>query len=92
MAPDSTRPARYLAVAGLAAAMDMKAATLQQKIWRNPDRPVPVPDAEIYPGHGKGPDRGWLPARIPEWKAWLSSLPGQGAGGGRKPKETRPAT
>ena len=83
MSTNYARPARYLSVAGIAASLDIKPATLAQAIWRNPDHPVPRHDAEIMPGHGKGPDKGWLPGRIPEWKVWRASLPGRGAGGGR---------
>ena len=81
----SPDPVCYLQVAGIAAALGMKPATLSQAIWRNPDHPVPEHDAELLPGHGKGPDLGWLPSRVPDWKAWLDGLPGRGAGGGRPP-------
>lgn len=33
--------------------------------------------------------KGWLPEREAEWRTWKESLPGQGAGGGRKPKTSR---
>jgi hypothetical protein len=89
MADPVQRPARYLSVAGIAVELGIKPATLTQKAWRHHGtHPVPAHDAEI--SHGYGPDKGWLPSSLPAWRAWLESLPGQGAGGGRPRKSSAP--
>lgn len=52
-------------------------------VWRRryqDTNPCPEPDAMV------GTSPGWLPEREPEWRSWRASLPGQGAGGGPKPK------
>ena len=59
--------------------------------WRNRyrDTPTPFPAPDAWIGDGEDDDKaipGWLPERMGEIRAWKASLPGQGAGGGRKPK------
>jgi hypothetical protein len=60
--------------------------------WRNRyrDSPAPFPEPDAWIEESDGRDvPGWLPSRIPEIRAWRSSLPGQGAGGGRPRKDDR---
>lgn len=60
--------------------------------WRNRyrDTPTPFPEPDAWTGDGENDDKaipGWLPERMDEIRAWKASLPGQGAGGGRRPQD-----
>ena len=84
MANAPRKPVRYLRIAGVAEQLGTSPGALFQLMSRHAG--WPQEDAEFVPGrHGK-PERGWLPERLPEWKTWKASLPGQGAGGGRPRK------
>jgi len=96
-------PVRYLSNADIAAGLGVPVLTV--KMWRgrySPGRPAgkirrapsfPLPDVLIGmedPAFGNSTTTpGWLPSRMPEIRAWRESLPGQGAGGGRKPPAKR---
>lgn len=57
--------------------------------YRDTDTPFPEPD--VWIGDGEGDDKavpGWLPGRMDEIRAWKASLPGQGAGGGRRVRDS----
>jgi hypothetical protein len=81
-------PIRYDSAADIAALFGVKTGTFETwQIRYGPDRtpeqiakaPVmPQPDAYI------GPFAGWLPRRREEFREWKKSLPGRGAGGGRR--------
>ncbi|WP_433367877.1 hypothetical protein [Streptosporangium sp. CA-115845] len=76
---------RYVGVAGVAAWFEVSPGTVTKWLDRYAEtHPYPKPDAEI--GEGKLAVKGWLPEREAEWRAWKAGRPGQGAGGGPKPK------
>lgn len=54
-------------------------------VWRSRSNDFPEPDIKVG---RKNPVPGWLPARLPEIRAWVESRPGRGAGGGRPRKNT----
>jgi hypothetical protein len=73
-----TRTVRYLGVAGVAAWFGVAPATVTKWLARYDG--WPEPDAMI------GTEKGWLPEREQEWRAWKAALPGQGAPGQPKPR------
>jgi hypothetical protein len=79
------KPLTYVGVAGVAAWFGVLPATVTKWMQRHPD--YPAPDALIEPGRRGRPDQAWLPGRRADWQAWKAALPGQGAGGGRPPRQ-----
>ena len=67
--------AELLDMAGVAAYMGKRYATVQG--WRRDDPSFPVPDVML------GQSAGWWPSTI---DAWQATRPGRGAGGGRPRK------
>ena len=67
--------AELLDMAGVAAYMGKRYATVQG--WRRDDPSFPVPDVML------GQSAGWWPSTI---DAWQAARPGRGAGGGRPRK------
>jgi len=67
--------AEYLSQADVARELGVARNTVT--VWRARYADFPAPDVTI----GRAP--GWLPARLPEIRAWMGTRPGQGAGGGR---------
>lgn len=83
----------YVGVAGVAAWFGVGPATVTTWITRyatagryGAANPTPRPDAVIRPGRTEDGDKGWLPAREAEWRAWEASRTGQGAPGMPKPR------
>ena len=72
------RTTHYLGVAGVAAWFGIAPATVTK--WLGRYDGWPEPDAMI------GTEKGWLPGREQEWRAWKAALPGQGAPGQPKPR------
>jgi hypothetical protein len=77
----SRKTTRLAGVATVAAWFGVTPQTVTKWFRRYCGWPVPDFDTEGV--------KGWLPEREAEWRAWKASLPGQGAGGGRKPKSPR---
>ena len=75
MSTATRAPARYVGVAGVAGWFGVSPATVTKWLDRYDD--TPAPDAEIEPGRHGIADRGWLPGREQEWRAWRASLPGR---------------
>jgi hypothetical protein len=77
-------PVEYLDLASVAAQLGVKANTVYQWRLRYRDREprFPAPDVTL------GSREGWRADRIGEFRVWMASRPGQGAGGGR-PKKSR---
>ena len=79
------RPIQYMSAADIAALFDVKPGTVEKWRQRYPD--FPQADAVVGLGHGR-PILGWLPDREAELRAWHAARPGQGAGGGRRRRDT----
>ena len=83
---EQDEPIEYMSVADIAALFGVAPGTVEKWRQRYPEgsaTPFPAPDAITGIGHGMR-FRGWLPKRADEFRAWKASLPGRGAGGGRR--------
>lgn len=78
------RPTQYMSAADIAALFDAKPGTVEK--WRQRYLDFPPADAVTGINHGR-PILGWLPEREAELRTWHAARPGQGAGGGRRPRE-----
>jgi hypothetical protein len=72
------RTTHYVGIAGVAAWFGVAPATVTKWLARYDG--WPEPDAMT------GTEKGWLPRREQEWRAWKAALPGQGAPGRPKPR------
>jgi len=72
--------AQYLGQAEIAAELGVARHTVN--VWRSRYSDFPEPDVTV------GGVPGWLPARLPEIRAWKDSRPGQGVGGGRSARDS----
>jgi hypothetical protein len=72
-------PDEYLSQTDLARELDVARATVA--VWRGRYPDFPKPDVMV------GDVPGWRKERLTEIRAWLTTRPGQGAGGGRPRKD-----
>lgn len=85
------KPTLVFGVAGVANWLGVKAGTVTQWLEREKRGdvpPTPRPDILLSPGRSGVPDRGWLLTRRAEWLEWRASLPGRGAPGVPRPRNT----
>lgn len=78
-------PVRYIGVPGLARHLSVTRDTIYKWRARYPaGAPLafPAPDAEVDDAPA------WLPERLDEITTWRASLPGRGAGGGPRPRQS----
>jgi hypothetical protein len=80
---DKVRTVQYVDMADVGAWFGVSGATVAKWRTRYADtHPCPAPDAMVG---ARTP--GWLPEREEEWREWERTRPGQGVGGGPKPRE-----
>jgi hypothetical protein len=78
---------RYLGQASIARELGVNRHLVGTWRSRYKDTPTPFPEPDAITEESGGRDvPGWLPGSLPAIRAWRASLPGQGTGGGRRPK------
>jgi len=75
-------PEEYLSQAQIARALGVTRQALSVWRARYEGTATPFPEPDVTAGSSPG----WRAARLDEIRAWRSTLPGQGAGGGRPRK------
>ena len=97
MPENPPRPVEYLGVAGVAAWFGVQPETVTAWLNRYPGQAAddggdpdgwPEPDSYIRSADradNRSIDRGWLPSREAEWRAWEARRPGRGAPGKARP-------
>ena len=86
------KPTLYFGIAAIADWLSVRPDTVTHWLIRAEKGEVPgtpTPDMHLTPGRIRGvPDRGWLLERRLEWEEWRASLPGRGAPGVPRPRNT----
>jgi hypothetical protein len=73
----------YLSIGDIGRELGVSENTSAGWISRYDDWPEPDVTVGL-----KKPVKGWKRERLPEWRTWLDSRPGRGAGGGRPRKDS----